>query len=73
MELLPDKLRSQLPPIRKIHNPAEEEYCMIYARLFTPTSDVTFYVAEGEQQNPDFVLWGLLIAPRFKFPFCGSR
>ena len=68
MELLPNRLQSQLPPIRKIHNPAEDEYCMIYAKLFTPTSGLTFYVAEGEQQRPDFVLWGLLIAPQFKFP-----
>jgi hypothetical protein len=68
MQILPHKVRRQLPPIRKIHNPAEDEYCMIYAKLFTPTSGVTFYVAEGEQQNQDFVVWGLVIAPLFKFP-----
>ena len=68
MELLTDELRRQLPPIRKIHNPIEEEQCMIYGKFFTPRSGVTFYVAEGEQRNSEYVLWGLLIAPQFKFP-----
>ena len=68
MELLTDELRRQLPLIRKIHNPATEDQCMIYARFFTPSSGVVFYVAEGEQRNSDYLLWGLLIAPQFKFP-----
>ena len=55
MELLPDDLRRQLPPIRKIHNPAAEGQCMIYARLFTQRSGVSFYVAEGEQRNTDYL------------------
>jgi len=65
MELLPDKLRRQLPPIRKIH--CDEGQYMIYAKLFT-YSGVTFYVAEGEERGADYMLWGLLVAPQFKFP-----
>jgi hypothetical protein len=65
MELLPDELRRQLPPIRKIHS--DEWQYMIYAKLFT-YSGVAFYVAEGEQRDEDYLLWGLLIAPQFKFP-----
>jgi len=68
MELLPDELRRQLPVIRKIHVPSNEDQCMIYAKFFTPHSNVTFYVAEGEQRRSDYLLWGLLIAPQFKFP-----
>ena len=68
MELLPEELRRKLPPVRKIHNPAQDEQCMIYAKFFTPTSGVTFYVAEGEARNSDYLLWGLLIAPQHKFP-----
>src|SRR5437762_9502009 len=68
MELLIDELRQQLPPIRKIHNPADDGLCMIYARFLTSSFDVTFYVAEGELRNSDYVFWGLLIAPQFKFP-----
>ena len=68
MELLTDELRQQLPPIRKIHNPIEDEQCMIYAKVFAPGSGVTFYIAEGEQHNSDYLVWGLLIAPNFKFP-----
>jgi hypothetical protein len=29
---------------------------------------MTFYVAEGQQWGRDYLLWGLLIAPQFKFP-----
>jgi hypothetical protein len=68
MELLPDELRRQLPQIRKIHSPSDENQCMIYAKFFTPHSGVTFYVAEGEQRHSDYLLWGLLIAPQYKFP-----
>jgi hypothetical protein len=58
----------QLPPIRKIHNPAAEDHCIIYAKFFAPKSGVTFYVAEGESRKSDYLFWGLLIAPQFKFP-----
>ena len=68
MELLPGELRRQLPPIRKIHNPADEGQFMIYAKLFTPHTGVTFYVAEGEHRNADYVVWGLIVTPQFKFP-----
>jgi hypothetical protein len=64
MELLPDELRRQLPPIREIHS--DEGQCMIYAKLFT-FSGVAFYVAEGEQRGADYLLWGWLIAPQFRF------
>jgi len=65
MELLPDDLRRQLPPIRGIH--PDDGQCMIYAKLFT-YSGAAFYVAEGEQRDEDYLLWGMLIAPQFKFP-----
>ena len=68
MELLSDDLRRKLPAIRKIHNPVADDQCMIFAKLFTPTSGVTFYVAEGQPRGSDYLLWGLLIAPEFKFP-----
>ena len=41
---------------------------MIYAKFFTPRSGVTFFVAEGEPRDADYLLWGLLIAPQFRFP-----
>ena len=68
MELLPDELRRQLPPIRKIHDLAAEGQYKIYAKLFTRNTGVIFYIAEGEQRGADYLLWGLLIAPQFKFP-----
>jgi len=63
MELLTDELRRQLPQIRKIHNPAQEDQWMIYAKFSTRT----FYVAEGEQRGADYLLRGMLIAPQLKF------
>jgi hypothetical protein len=66
MELLNDELRRQLPPIHKDHS--HEWHYMIYAKLYTRRSGVSFYVAEGEQHGQDFLLWGMLVAPQFKFP-----
>jgi hypothetical protein len=67
MELLTDELRQHLPLIRKMHNLADEDRSMIYAKFFTARSGVTFYVAEGEQRSSNYLFWGLLIAPQFKF------
>src|ERR1044072_4017043 len=66
MELLPDELRQELPLIRKVHDSGNESQCIIYARLFTPHTGVNFYLAEGEQGQSDYLLWGLLISPQFK-------
>ena len=68
MELLTDELRRQLPLIHKEHAPVEERFCMIYARFFTASSGVSFYVAEGERWKEEYFFWGFLIAPQFKFP-----
>ena len=68
MELLPDELRQQLPLIRELHDPADKDGCIIYARLFTQHTGVSFYLAEGEQRQSHYLLWGLLISPQFKSP-----
>jgi hypothetical protein len=68
MELLTDDLRQQLPRIRTFHSPTDENQYVIYAKFFTPHSGVTFYVAEGEERKSDYLFWGFLIVPRFRFP-----
>ena len=68
MELLDEELRRMLPRIRKFHNSADDERRMVFAKFFARRTDVSFYVAEGEQRHADYVLWGLLIAPQYKFP-----
>jgi hypothetical protein len=68
MKLLDDKVRRHLPAIRRTHNPVDEAQCMIYAKLYTKFTGVTFYVAEGEQRGQDYMLWGFLVAPEFNFP-----
>src|SRR5262245_10456521 len=40
---------------------------MIYAKLYTKSTGVAFYVAEGGQRGHDYVVWGMLVAPQFKF------
>ena len=68
MEPLPNELLRQLPPIREMHNPADEGRRMIFAKLHTRRTRVSFYVAEGERRGADYMLWGLLITPQWKFP-----
>ena len=68
MELLSDDLRQQLPAIRTFRSANDQDQCMIHAKFLTPHSGVTFYVAEGEQRAADYLFWGLLTAPRFRFP-----
>ena len=63
MELLPDELRRQLPLIRKQHNHADEDLCMISVKFFTPRSGVSFYVVEGEQRQTDYVFWAFSSLP----------
>jgi hypothetical protein len=67
-ELLTEELRRQLPPIRQSRYLADEDSRMIHARFFTANSGVVFYVAEGEPRELDYMFWGLLIVPQFKFP-----
>jgi hypothetical protein len=68
LELLTEELRRQLPPIRKNRYLSDEDSRMIYARFLTANSEVVFYVAEGEQRESDYLFWGLLIVPQFRFP-----
>ena len=68
VELLTKVLRRQLPPICRSRYLPDEDSRMIHARFFTPNSGVVFYVAEGEPRGSDYLFWGLLVVPQFRFP-----
>ena len=50
MELLPDELRAQLPPL---YAQEHEKDKMVYLKFFSPYSNWTWYVTEGEQEEYD--------------------
>ena len=58
MQLLTDELREKLPPLYKQE---KEKDPIVYAKFFTPDSNWTWYVTEGEQQNGDFIFFGYVI------------
>jgi hypothetical protein len=58
MELLPDELRAQLPPL---YAQEHEEDKMVYLKFFSPYSNWTWYVTEGGQEEDDFIFFGFVI------------
>jgi hypothetical protein len=57
MELLPDDLKAQLPPL--LSQEAEDE-ATVYARYFLPGTERNWYVMEGEPQDGDFLFFGFV-------------
>ena len=55
MKLLPAELRASLPPLyaqEKMTDP------IVHAKFFTPDSNWTWYVTEGEAEEDDFRFFG---------------
>ena len=57
MELLPDELRSRLPPL--LSQEAADEP-VVYARYFLPGTRRNWYVIEGEPEDGDFLFFGFV-------------
>jgi hypothetical protein len=57
MELLPEELKSRLPPI---HAQEAEEDPMIFARYWIPGTNLAWYVLEGEADGDDYMLFGFV-------------
>lgn len=55
MQLLTEELRAQLPGI---YAQAENPDPTIYARFFTPDSNWTWFVTEGQQEEDTFICFG---------------
>jgi hypothetical protein len=60
MELLPDLLRVELPPIGSQQN-ADPEDRKVFARYFISAITYTWFVTEGEETASDFRFFGYVI------------
>jgi hypothetical protein len=57
MELLPEELRTRLPPL--LSQEAADEP-IVYTRYFLPGTDRSWYVIEGEPEDGDFLFFGFV-------------
>ena len=57
MELLPDELKSRLPPL--LSQEAADEP-IVYARFSLPGTRWAWYVIEGEPEDGDFLFFGFV-------------
>jgi hypothetical protein len=57
MELLPDALKSRLPPL--LSQEAVDEP-IVYARYFVPGTICAWYVLEGEEEEGDYLFFGFV-------------
>jgi hypothetical protein len=58
VELLPLDLRQALPPLRS--QDANKDP-IVYIKFFTPDSNWTWYVTEGQEEEDDFIFFGYVI------------
>jgi len=57
MELLPDTLKSRLPPL--LSQEASDEP-VVYAKYILPGTTWAWYVTEGEDEDGDFLFFGFV-------------
>jgi hypothetical protein len=57
MPLLDDELRARLPAL---YSQEAEGDPMVYAKFFTPDSNWTWYVTEGQAEGDDFRFFGFV-------------
>src|SRR5881227_959341 len=55
MELLPEELKQQLPPL---YSQEHVEDPMVICKFFHPLSDWTWYATEGSPEDDDFLFFG---------------
>ena len=60
MDLLPDDLRSRLPPL---HAQDDEIQPMVYARYSLSGTPLVWYVIEGQPEGQDYLLFGFVLGP----------
>src|SRR2546429_591910 len=58
MELLPEELRSRLPPL---YSQEKAKDPIVHIKFFTPDSDWTWYATEGSPEGDDFIFFGYVI------------
>src|SRR5438132_4177073 len=55
MELLPEEVRNQLPPLYSQEHEADP---MVICKFFHPLSNMTWYATEGSPEGEDFIFFG---------------
>lgn len=58
MQLLPQELRTQLP---KLYAQEGTEDPTVHVKYFTPDSNWTWYVTEGQEEGSDFRFFGYVV------------
>ena len=58
MDLLPDDLRAELPPLYAQENNRDPT---VHIKFFTPDSSWTWFITEGSQEEDDFIFFGYVI------------
>lgn len=58
MKLLPDELRATLP---KLYAQQHVKDPIVHVKFFTPDSQWTWYVTEGEEDEGDFRFFGFVV------------
>ena len=58
MQLLTEELRASLPPL---YSQEKSKDPQIYAKFFTPDSNWTWFVIEGNAEDDDFIFFGYVI------------
>ena len=59
MKLLTKEITDKLPKLYATENIPTDEKKVIF-KMFTPTSNWSWFVVEGEQQDGDFMMFGLV-------------
>jgi hypothetical protein len=60
MELLPDELKSRLPPL---HSQDDEMLPMVYARFSLSGTPLVWYAIEGQAEGEDYLFFGFVLGP----------
>jgi hypothetical protein len=64
MELLPDELRSRLPP--RYSQEADDEP-VVYAHCLLPETTASWWVCEGQPEGEDYLFFGFVSLPDLDF------
>ena len=58
MQLLPDELRTALPPLYSQENVSDP---VVHIKFFTPDASWTWYATEGGAEGDDFIFFGYVV------------
>jgi len=58
MDLLPEEVRSRLPPLYAQEHSADP---IVHVKFFTPDANWTWYATEGSAEEDDFIFFGYVI------------